>query len=150
MRKFLAILALIPLAASANDRLLGTWKSDREESMRFDEAHALLEPKQTKFLSQVLGHLEMSFDGKHVRSTMPDLAIESNGKPTTFHGTDESHAYRVLGTDLDSVAVYVEKEFGRDRILHIHFVGENAFWLYSEESDYGLRELNTREYFHRK
>jgi hypothetical protein len=118
--------------------------------MRFGEAHALLEPKQTKFLSQILGHLEMSFDGKHVRSTMPDLPIESNGKPTTFHGTDESHAYRVLGTDLDSVVVYVEKEFGRDRILHIHFVGEDTFWLYSEESDYGLRELNTREYFHRK
>jgi hypothetical protein len=41
----------------------------------------------------------------------------------------------------------VEKDHGRARILHLHFLGEDVFWMYSEESDYGLRDLNIREYF---
>lgn len=118
--------------------------------MQFNAAHAVLEPKQTKFLNQILGHLEMTFGPKQVRNHMPDIAIESNGQPITFHGIDETYNYRVLGGDVDSIAIYVEKELGRDRVLHLHFVDAKTLWVYSEESNYGLRDLNIREYFHRQ
>ena len=150
MWKLLAILAFLPSAVRADDRLFGTWKSNRSESMKFNSAHAVLERRQTEFLDQILGHLEMSFDAKTFRNYMPDIEIKSKGKSTVFYGTDKSYAYRVLGSDVDSVSILVEKELGRDRIMHIHFVGERTFWIYSEESSYELRELNIREYFHRQ
>ena len=150
MWKLVAVFAFLPCLAHADDRLLGTWKSDRIESMRFSAENALLEPRQTKFLNQILGHLELSFDGQKSRSYMPDIEIESKGKPTTFFGEDATYGYRVLGSDLDSVSIFVEKKQGRDRIMHLHFVDDNTFWIYTEESSYELRELNTREYFHRK
>ena len=59
------------------------------------------------------------------------------------------YSYRVLGVDSDSVALLVTKYYGRDRIIHIHFVDDDSFWLYSEESDFGLRDQNFREYFRR-
>ena len=59
-------------------------------------------------------------------------------------------SYRVLAMDDDSVAILVAKYHGRDRILHIHFVSDDSFWLYSEETNYGLRDLNFREYFSSK
>jgi hypothetical protein len=150
MWKLLVILAFVPSFVRADDRLFGTWKSNESESMKFNAAHAVLEQRQTIFLNQILGHLEMTFDGKTFRSYMPDIPIKSSGKSTVFYGTDKSYDYHVLGGDIDSVSILVEKELGRDRILHIHFVGESTFWIYSEESSYEMRDLNIREYFHRQ
>jgi hypothetical protein len=84
-----------------------------------------------------------------MRYKMPDVNINIQGKALHFVGTDETYPYRVLGTDEDSIALMLEKSHGRDRIIHIHFVSDEVFWLYSEESDYGLRDLNIREYFRR-
>jgi hypothetical protein len=149
MRLLLVLLLLLPLVGTAADRLRGTWQSDNEETMRFVKDHTLLEPRQSDFLNSSLGHLRLSFDGSEMRYKMPDVDLQIQGKPHHLAGEDVSHRYRVLGADQDSIALLVEKDHGRDRIIHIHFVGNDVFWLYSEESDYGLRDLNFREYFRR-
>jgi len=149
MRALLTLLLLVPLAGHAADRLRGTWQSDHEETMRFVKAHVLLEPRQTDFLDGSVGHLRLSFDGAQLRFKMPDVDMPIQGKSLHFVGADQTYSYRVLGKDQDSVSLMVEKYHGRDRIIHVHFVGDDVFWLYSEESDYGLRNLNYREYFRR-
>ena len=149
LRAICACLLLVAIHALADDRLHGTWRSDHDESMRFAREHSLLAPNQIAFLDQILGHLELSFDPTTTRSFMPDVQLDTNGKRSTFKGTDESFRYRVLGADEDSIVLYVEKEFGRDRIIHIHFVGNDQFWIYSEESKFPLQDLNFREYFRR-
>jgi len=117
--------------------------------MHFAKSHALLEPRQLEFLSGSLGRLQLTFDGTKMRYLLPDFEVTIQGKPRHLVGSDETFSYRVLGTDSDSIALLVAKDHGRDRIIHIHFVNDNTFWLYSEESDYGLRDLNYREYFRR-
>ena len=117
--------------------------------MHFAKSHALLEPRQLEFLSGSLGRLQLTFDGTKMRYLLPDFEITIQGKPRHLVGSDETFSYRVLGTDNDSTALLVAKDHGRDRIIHIHFVDDNTFWLYSEDSDYGLRDLNYREYFRR-
>jgi hypothetical protein len=149
IRLLLIFVALLPLVGNAADRLLGTWQSDHDATMKFAVDHALLEPRQTEFLAGSLGRLLMSFDGVQMRYKMPDVNINIQGKALHFVGTDETYPYRVLGADEDSIALMLEKSHGRDRIIHIHFVSDEVFWLYSEESDYGLRDLNVREYFRR-
>lgn len=147
MRALLAILGLVPLVCGAADRLNGTWRSDHDASIQFAESHAILEPRQLEFLNGSLGRLEMSFGGEEMRYRLPDFDLTIQGKLRHMVGADESFSYRVLGVDKDSVAILVAKYQGRDRILHIHFVNDDTFWLYSEETDFGLRDLNFREYF---
>jgi hypothetical protein len=129
--------------------LIGTWKSDHAQSMHFDRTHSVLEAKQLAFLDQVLGHLVMTFKDEKVRYQMPDVPIVINGKAYLLKGSDDTYEYRVLGADEDSIAIFVVNQFGRDRILHLHFTSQDTFWIYSEESDLKLREINVREYFRR-
>jgi hypothetical protein len=149
MRSLLTFLLLIPLAGNAADRLHGVWQSDHDKSMGFVKDHTVLESKQSDFLNGTLGRLQLSFDGTRMRYKIPDIDLAIEGKSRHLVGMDEFYVYRVLGSDQDSVALIIEKDHGRDRILHIHFVSDDVFWLYSEESDYGLRDLNFREYFRR-
>jgi hypothetical protein len=146
MRALFALF-MFPVICCAADRLNGTWRSDRDASMHFAKTHALLEPRQVDFLDGSLGRLELTFNGTTMRYLLPDFDLTIQGKMKHLVGTDETFSYRVLGTDDDSIALLVAKDHGRDRIIHIHFVNANTFWLYSEESDYGLRDLNYREYF---
>jgi hypothetical protein len=149
-RALLVLWVLIcPLVGHAADRLHGTWQSDHEKSMKFVAEHALLEPRQKEFLDGSLGRLRKSFDGDQMRHDMPDVNINIQAKALHFVGADETCRYRILGADYDSVALMLDQCHGRDRIVHIHFVSDEVFWLYSEESDYGLRDLNIREYFRR-
>ncbi len=149
VRALLALLCLAPLAAHSSDRLAGVWRSDEKESMDFVRTHTLLEPRQTDFLAGLLGRLELTFDGAHMRYRMPDADIPIQGKSQHFAGFDEKFGYRVLGSDNDSVALLIAKVHGQDRIWHLHFVSDDMFWIYSEDGDYGLRDLNFREYFRR-
>jgi hypothetical protein len=146
---FLTLVLFFPLAGNAANRLRGTWQSDHEMTMKFVVEHALLEPRQKEFLDGSLGRLRMSFDGNQMRHEMPDVNINIQGKVLHFVGADETCRYRVVGADYDSVALMLDQCHGRDRIIHLHFVSDEVFWLYSEESDYGLRDLNIREYFQR-
>jgi len=149
MRLLFALFALIPLACAAADRLSGKWHSDHDTSMVFIRTHSRLEPRQFQFLDGSLGRMHLSFDGTNMRRGLPDFDIPIQGKPTHFVGSEENLSYRVIGTDSDSVAILVTNDHGADRILHIHFVNDDSFWLYSEETNYGLRDLNVREYFQR-
>ena len=149
MRLILFILMLVPLSGNAAASLQGIWKSDHEQTMRFVKMHTLLEDRQLDFLEGLVGQLRLSFDGHAMRYRMPDLDISIQNKPQHFVGADDSYQYQILGADKDSVAIKLNNFYGRDRIWHIHFVSDDVFWLYSEESDYGLKDLNFREYFRR-
>jgi len=149
MRALLTLLLLLPMAGTAADRLHGTWQSDHEQTMRFVRAHTLLEPQQSDFLDGYLGRVRIHYDATTYRYTMPDLDIRIGGKPRHFAGMDATYRYRILGADQDSISLMLEQHHGRDRIIHIHFVGDDAFWIYSGESEYGIDDLNYREYFRR-
>jgi hypothetical protein len=149
VRALLTLLAVAPVVCSAADRLNGKWRSDHDASMTFIKSHVRLEPRQLEFLDGSLGRMQLSFDGTRIRRQLPDFDVTIQGSHRHMIGADEAFSYRVLGSDADSVAILVAGDHGRDRILHIHFATEDSFWLYSEETDYGLRDLNFREYFRR-
>jgi hypothetical protein len=147
MRSLFALLVLVPLAVNAADRLQGSWHSDLDESRRFYEAHSVLEPRQSDFLNGLLGHLQLDISKSELRYTMPDLDVQIQGKPFHMTGEHDTYQYRVLGSDQASTAILVKNDHGRDRIWHLHFVNDDLLWIYSEDADFGLRDLNFREYF---
>ena len=143
------LLCLAPALANSSDRLAGQWRSDHEASMHFMRQHSILEPRQSDFLEGTLGRLRLTFDGSRMRYQIPDADSVIQGQSQHFVGSDERFEYRVLGRDSDSVALLLMNHHGKDRIWHLHFVSDDAFWIYSEDGDYGLRDLNIREYFRR-
>ena len=149
MRSLFSLLLFFPFVVNAADRLQGSWHSDLAESKRFYEAHSLLEPRQSDFLNGVLGHLQIDISDGRLLYTMPNLDVQIQGKSAHFVGEHVSCEYQLLGADQDSVVILVKNDHGKDRIWHLHFVTEDLFWIYSEDANYGLRDLNFREYFRR-
>jgi hypothetical protein len=149
MSKWLAIFFLASSIARADDRLIGRWRSNHDETMRFAKEHSIWTERQTHFLNQLFGHLELSFDGKTMRNRFPDITVETNGQTSAFKGFENAFLYRELGSDEDSVAILIKNYFGHDSIVQYHFVNRDRFWVYADDPKMGLADLNFREYFDR-
>lgn len=150
MRKLFALLLMGAFAASANadPNLIGQWKSDADLSMRFNTERAKLESKTALFLSQVMGHMTMTFTADAVTSDLPDVETRTiEGRKSQFVGSRETHPYRVLGATSDSVAVRtVAPVTGRDTIIVYNFVGPDTMWVYAGGED-NTQSLHLREYY---
>jgi hypothetical protein len=150
MRGLFVVLLITAFAASANAEpsLVGQWKSDANLSMRFNSERSKLENKTTLFLSQLMGHLTITFTAKAVTFEMPTIeTVTSEGQKSPFVGSRETHPYRVLGATSEAVAVKsVAPITGRDVITIYNFVGPDTMWVYSGGTD-SMPSSHLREYF---
>ena len=150
MRRFLALLLMAALATSANadPDLVGQWKSDSELSMRFNNERAKLDSKTALFLSQLMGHLTLTFTADAMTSELPDLETKTQeGRKRPLTGFRETHPYRVLGVASDSVAIKTAALVtGKDTIVVYNFIGPDMLWVYAGGED-NSQSLHLREYF---
>ncbi|SFU29808.1 hypothetical protein SAMN05216350_101180 [Polaromonas sp. YR568] len=116
--------------------------------MRFNSERSKLENKTTLFLSQLMGHLTITFTAKAVTFDMPTIETEtSESRKSPLVGSRETHPYRVLGATSDAVAVKsVEPVTGRDAITVYNFVGPDTMWVYSGGTE-STPSSHLREYF---
>ena len=90
-----AALASVPILASgsqkADRRLLGTWRSDKERTMRLWRFKKELDTEQKAKFESIFGKMTRRFTSTHAYSE--------------FDGETTSNPYRVLGADEHSVVV---------------------------------------------
>jgi hypothetical protein len=150
MRRLFALLLIVAFATSARaePKLVGQWKSDADLSMRFNTERSKLESKTTLFLSQLLGHMTVTFTVNTVVVDMPNVETRTaEGQMSQLTGFRETHRYRVLGTTADAVAIKsVEPVTGKDAITVYNFVGPDTMWVYSGGVD-SATSTHLREYF---
>ena len=150
MKQIAQLIALAIFAASANadSNLIGQWKSDANLTMSFNTERSKLEAKTALFLSQLMGHLTITFTPDTITFDMPNVETQtSEGKKSQLVGFRESHRYRVLGATEDAVAVRsVEPVTGKDAITVYNFVGPDTMWTYSGGTD-NAPSSHFREYF---
>ena len=150
MRRFLPLLLMAVCAASANadPNLVGQWKSDSEISMRFNNERAKLDSKTALFLSQVMGHMTLTFTADAMTSELPYLETKTQeGRKRPLTGFRETHPYRVLGVASDSVAVKtIAPVTGRDTITVYNFIGPDMLWVYAGGED-NSQSLHLRDYY---
>lgn len=150
MRRLFAILLMAACAASANadPNLVGQWKSDSDISMRFNNERAKLDSKTALFLSQLMGHMTLTFTAEAMTSELPDLETKTQeGRKRPLTGFRETHPYRVLGAASDSVAIKtVAVVTGRDTIIVYNFIGPDLLWVYAGGED-NSQSLHLREYY---
>lgn len=150
MNRMTLVVALISFASVsiAEPNLVGQWKSDADLTMRFNSSRSKLEPKTELFLSQIMGHLTLTFTEDTIAFDMPNVDTQTaEGKKSQLVGFRETHPYRVLGATADSIAVQsVEPVTGKDTITVYNFVGPDTMWVYSGGTE-NVPSSHLREYF---
>ncbi|MBI5450027.1 MAG: hypothetical protein HY940_01590 [Gammaproteobacteria bacterium] len=151
MLAVLLALALVQASASAmaGNRLVGTWKSDSEASLRGVRSQAGLTRDQVRMIEQVVGQMTMSFTDKRLKVTMPDINVVLNDRTVELYGDEREVSYQVVRDQPELMAVkVVGLEYGEDTVEY-HFEGNDLFWVYSDSMQGIAGDTRVREYFRR-
>ena len=95
-------------------RLLGTWKSDKARTLEEWAYAAATTSDEQDRIANWFGKLAMRYTAARVF--------------TNLEGEATQCPYRVVAKDPESVAIVCRTE-GRDEIRHIHFIGDNLYWV---------------------
>ena len=152
MRKLITFIlaACTIFSVGAQPNIIGRWKSDAERTMNFNSAHAKLSEKKHHFLSQILGHLTVTFTENEVHLEMPSLEVTAaNGKRNIFVGFKETNPYQVLGYSSKSIAILSPQPVtGGPKVITVYnFENSNIMWIYLAGADKDFPDEHLREYF---
>lgn len=126
-RAFLRLLAASPLIATATSslaavktrridrRLIGTWRSDKERTVKNWHYTKELEPEKKERFENLFGKFTLRFTNTHVH--------------TEFDSEKQVVPYTVVASD-DSSVVIMWHEQGRSSLQHIHF-DEQGYYVLS-------------------
>jgi hypothetical protein len=98
-----------------DSRLIGTWRSDARKTAVEIAARADLSSAKKKKLRSFFGKLEHRYTHSLCYSRFEDHA---SVKP-----------YTVVAKDDWSVALVLSNSIGGKQIFHIHFEGDNYYWI---------------------
>ena len=103
-------------ATKTEKRLLGTWLSDRQRTLKELRFRPGTSRKSREWLRASFGHLRLTYTRHQIRTVLKD-----------FQTTD---AYEVLVSDANSVAIRWHcKVTDEWDIRHIHFHGQDHYWV---------------------
>lgn len=115
-----------------DERLLGTWQSDKERTVEELQRTRRLDEKQLAALSGMFGKLKITY----TEATYT----------TKLDGVTESMPYEVVGRDRHSVVVRDlerrEPDLGLTEFSVIHFDRPDSYWVFTEIG--GFREFFRR------
>lgn len=122
--------------------IIGTWKSSKELSMKYNLANAELESKQIEFLSQTLGILTQTFSETEIHSHgAPTINISINGKSYNFEFEDIRYKYEILSCAESTLEAKAYFPYGNPIVNQMVFENSNTFWVSPEQLP------KSREYF---
>ena len=123
---------IIGVGCTSNDqRLIGTWKSNRELTMKAmpESLPSGKSPEKRKQLEMLFGHLEHTFDGRRATFRMP----EHDGLAPSTH----SVSYKVIHSDDASVVIQYRDPYERRmKKQRYTFVSPDRYWIPIAESDW--------------
>lgn len=102
-------------SSTYDERLIGTWRSDRRRTLSEWVDARRPTPKLRKVTADIFGHLTLRFTKSRLYSD--------------FKGYRDVQEYTVVASDSDSVAiVHWDSLLEERRIMHIHFEGRH-YWV---------------------
>ena len=134
------------LPKDLQEKLLGTWVSDREKTIEFNKKYSILKPIQMEFLSKISGLLTIEYQkGNLSKEHMPKYSYTLNGKEIkNDEEWEETKKYKILGYTESSIIIEsVNQIFGK-MIYTLQFEDENTYWIYLSND---ISTLHAREYF---
>lgn len=150
MKRLLLILSSLMSMNVHAVTLDGTWKSDSESTLAFNDANAKLTEKQRKFISELLGKLTITYKDEVVHSSMPSAKVTVKGELKDFQGFNKSEKYRILAKDKDTIVLEAIESDGTKEIALLKFETEDKYWIYLPNSSSPWSQHHIREYFVRQ
>ena len=106
-----------------DDRLIGTWISDKEKTICVMEKSRNLTEKQRNWFEQNLGKLRIKY-------TKDNVTIWFDDEPMT-------EKLKIIATDSDSVVLLGNDPFDEEaKIVMVTFEDNDNYWVYSELGNY--------------
>lgn len=137
--------AEILLPKLLQNKLIGTWKSDKELTSKFNRENAILKKKQSTFLESVTGFLTVEYkkDGT-VKSFIPKKTYIFNKKEIKMEEWKDTQKLKVLGYTSSSIVIESENEYFGKTVSIIHFETDDIYWMYLSDCH---TNVHAREYF---
>ena len=132
---------------SAITKLIGTWKSNKELTNKFNHEKSRLTEKQIKFLEQIMGRLVIEYDRDGMAiSSMPEYELNMNGNKVKMESNMEVEPYKIIAFDEEYLIMETQSEWLGKHIYRITFENDNTYWIYLGDGGFSL---HAREYFTR-
>ncbi len=148
-RLLLIVSGLISMSAQALT-LDGTWKSDAESTIAFNDTNTKLTEKQKRFYAELLGKLTITYKDGVIHISMPSTKVTVNGVLKDFQGFSRSEKYKILAQDKDTIALESIDDEGKKEIALLKFETEDKYWVYLPNSSSPWSQRHIREYFVRQ
>ena len=129
------------------DYMLGTWKSDREKTIHYNQNNVKMHSGNLQHIQQLFGHMELNITKDRTYSYAPSYGfIELDGNVIMTKEFREEKPYEVLYHENGTVVTRTENDSVGPRIYIQHFNADrNEYWIYLGYN--GLFDLHLREYF---
>ncbi len=106
-----------------DDRLIGTWISDKEKTLCVMEKSRNLTEKQRNWFEQNLGKLRIKY-------TKDNVTIWFDDEPMT-------EKLKIIATDSDSVVLLGNDPFDEEaKLVMVTFEDNDNYWVYSDLGNY--------------
>lgn len=132
-----------PATLPPDERLLGTWRSNRELSVATMRRALMFRPPELRErFFDVFGDLTVTFTSTSLGTTWP------RRHPCGRH--NHTAAYRVVASGPDSVSFRSEPRSRRGpKVMVVHFVGPDRYWMDVSHIRVPVDTTGWREYFDR-
>ena len=118
-----------------------------KRSMAWNRVYANLTEKQDSGLSQMFGHLIVTYSpGGKGSIVLEPYTLVVGAKTQTMSGFTETATYRVVRRTEDMVVMKTTSGFMSGDVGTIHFDGPDTYWVHLDEVNPGTP---AREYFRR-
>ena len=147
---YIVLLIATTGCTTRDPRLYGTWKSDRDATMRFNEANAVISDAQIDTYRQIFGRITLEFRPDGTIHYGQDPYIMTAGTNSfSVNEISGTRTYTIIAKDKSSVVIQAPDILDEQKLSHIHFEGTDTFWRYLGE-EVILGNIHMREYFRKQ
>jgi hypothetical protein len=128
----------------ADSPLIGSWLSDHDVTMAWLRKHTTMTKKKDAFLDQLIGHMRLTFTRDHVKTDMPDISVQLDGKPAPMKGWHSVDPFTVVSVSANHVTLSgANPVTGATELSEHDFEGHDTMW------EPVAMDPGSREYFRR-
>lgn len=125
----LIFLSCLSTEALCCPKIIGTWKSSLDLSLKYNTENLDLEPRTIEFMKQAYGVLTLTYGEEMVRSHgAPTKKIMVSGKEYDFVYEEMKYPYEVLSCTEDTLTIKEDNPHMESTEVK-HFIDSNTYWV---------------------
>lgn len=135
----------VSLSSNADPVLIGCWKSDHASTLAYAREHLKISQKTDRFLSDIMGHMVMTFTDDTITLDMPDWNITTGSGTKKMKGFHNVEHYKLLGSSPDQVVIQTQSSLDKRNQIGLYtFDGPDKMWVYVTSLKSPVREFFVR------